>query len=103
MKKLFLTSILSLGLAHAFSQTIIQTPTGDYIDVSTIPAYNDSITGRIYTSNGTVYPVYKGKRGGIYIWKTSKKGNKYKKYLKVSANGHPANLNEIYSNYENNL
>lgn len=103
MKKLFLTSILSLGLAHAYSQTIIQTPTGDYIDVSTIPAYNDSITGHIYTSKGVVYPVYKGKRGGIYIWKTSKSGNKYKKYLKVTANGHPANLNEINEKDENTL
>tara|TARA_R110002096_G_scaffold416665_2_gene619949 strand:- start:121 stop:432 length:312 start_codon:yes stop_codon:yes gene_type:complete len=103
MKKLFLTSVLCLGLAHAHSQTIVQTSTGDYIDINIVPAYNDSITGRIYTSNKLVYPVYKGKRGGIYIWKTSKKGNKYKKYLKVSANGHPADLKQVLENNENNL
>ena len=100
MKKLFLIVVFSLELAHAYSQNVIQTSTGDYIDVSTIPAYVDSITGHIYTSNDVVYTVYKGKRGGIYIWKTSKSGNKYKKYLSVTEKGYPANLNEIYYTIE---
>jgi hypothetical protein len=96
MKNCILLFTLLLASNISFSQ-VMQTESGDYIDVNTVPAYNDSITGNIYTSKGTVYPVYKGKRGGLYIWKTSKKGTKYKKYLSVAENGHPANLNEIYT------
>ena len=96
MKKLILILTVLLASNVSFSQ-VMQTESGDYIDVNTVPAYNDSITGNIYTSKGIVYPVYKGKRGGLYIWRTSKKGTKYKKYLSVAKNGHPANLNEIYT------
>ena len=95
MKKVILLLTVLFASNVSFSQ-VMQTESGDYIDVNTVPAYNDSITGNIYTSKGVVYPVYKGKRGGIYIWKTSKKGNKYKHYLSVTENGHPADLSEVY-------
>lgn len=34
------------------------------------------------TIKGKVYPIYKGSRGGLFIVRTSKKGNTYKQYLK---------------------
>lgn len=94
MKKVILLLTVLFASNAAFSQQVIRTESGDYIDVP--PAYNDSITGNIYTSKGVVYPVYKGERGGIYIWKTSKKGNKYKHYLSATENGHPSDLSEVY-------
>lgn len=35
------------------------------------------------TKKGVVYPVWKGSKGGLYIIRTSKKGNKYRQYLKI--------------------
>jgi len=34
------------------------------------------------TIDGKKYPIYKGKRGGLYIIRTSKNGKEYKQYLK---------------------
>ena len=87
MKNCILLFTLLLVSNISFSQ-VIQTESGNYIDANITPAHTDSITGNIYTSKGIVYPVYKGKKGGLYIWRTSKKGTKYKKYLSVAENGH---------------
>lgn len=36
---------------------------------STVSAKHDSTTTFTYKDHGVVYPVYKGKRGGYYIWR----------------------------------
>ena len=44
----------------------------------------DTITGKTFTdAKGATYPVFKSARNAVYIWRTAKKGNKYKQYLTV--------------------
>jgi len=42
----------------------------------------DTITGKTFTdAKGITYPVFRSPRNAVYVWKTAKKGNKYKMYL----------------------
>ncbi len=83
MKTLKITAFIILSfLSYSVkSQTIDSL--GNYHAI--IKTVNDSITGKTYTnSKGVVYPVYQGARGGVYYWVKAKKGNYYKKYLKLN-------------------
>lgn len=44
--------------------------------------HTDSTTSHQYEIKGEVYPIFKSKRGRLYIWRVSKKTNKpYKYYI----------------------
>jgi hypothetical protein len=49
------------------------------------PTPFDSITNKVFVdADSNKYPVYRGKNGGLYIWKTSQKtGKKYRYYPKI--------------------
>jgi len=86
--KFVLTALCAifLGLTQATAQnTVRMDEKGNFIEVKAEPARHDSITGKTYTnSKGKMFEVFKGKRGGMYYWKQSKKsGNWYKVYIKV--------------------
>lgn len=47
-------------------------------------ASSDTVTGKTFTdAKGVTYPVFKSARNAVYVWRTSKKGTKYKQYLTV--------------------
>lgn len=56
------------GITHTIEQTQEQ---------------RDTLTGRIFLTGKLAYEVFKGKRGGMYYWRKSRKtGKLYKVYVK---------------------
>ena len=73
--------LLSADIARG--QTVKQDSKGNYYSAPAKEKKQDTKTGAIYTdSKGLKYDVYKGAKGGLYYWKTSAKGTRYKVYLK---------------------
>lgn len=57
---------------------------GNYYSEKSSVVFKDTITGKTFTDEqGKVFPVFKGRKGGLYVWKTSKKGVKYQAYLRT--------------------
>lgn len=90
---LFLAIVLIIAnVAIAKGQNVQRNQSGDFssLTLSKTTAAHDSTTTFTYTdSKEKVEPVYKGKRGGFYITRTSKPsarnnntGKFYRKYLK---------------------
>jgi hypothetical protein len=56
---------------------------GNYYSAKSTVVAIDSTTGKTYTDKKSIsYPVYKGNKGGLYVWITSKNNKQYRKYLK---------------------
>jgi hypothetical protein len=90
MKKTILNTLAALFLIGATITTATAQSTlkrdvnGNFTQVKTQEAKHDSTTVNIYTdSKGKTEPIFKGKRGGYYVCRTSKNGNFYRKYLKT--------------------
>ena len=80
---LILTAIaLSLEVS---AQSVSRDATGNFVATARVAANHDSTTTLTYTdAKGIVEAVFKGKKGGYYVGRTSKKSGKfYRKYLKV--------------------
>lgn len=83
MHKLFVVVFILFSFS-AFSQKV-QIVNGNYVAVKSSVLAKDSVTGKTFTdSKGNVFPVYRGGKGSMYVWVISKKGNRYRKYLKIS-------------------
>ncbi len=84
MKKSILIVVLVVfcRCIPGFSQSITRDAQGNYHAASKSQRA-DSTTGNTYThSNGKVYPVLQGARGGLYVWIDKKDGSgKRKIYL----------------------
>ena len=90
MKKTLLNTLAALTLFAASTYTATAQSTlkrdvnGNYTQVKAQEAKHDSTTVNTYTdSKGNTEPIFKGKRGGYYVCRTSKSGNFYRKYLKT--------------------
>ena len=82
MKQILLTIALVLG-TMAMTAQVQRDDQGNFFSASAAKAVHDSTTTYTYTNaKGVVYPVYVGRKGGNYVWITSKNGNLYRKYLK---------------------
>lgn len=56
---------------------------GNFYSAGAAKAAHDSTTTYTYTNaKGLQHPVYVGRKGGHYVWLTSRNGNLYRKYLK---------------------
>lgn len=79
MKKI----ILALALCMALNCTAKVVKEGNTFKEEQQVEYCDSTTEYKYVDKqGKEYPVFKSKRGSLYIWKISKKSGKgYRKYL----------------------
>ena len=85
-----LTLLIALLIATLSTQgqNVVRDKEGNFQEIAPErTAKHDSTTVYTYTdSKGIVWPVFKGKRGGMYIGRRSKKtGNHYRKYLKTEA------------------
>lgn len=79
MKHLFLF-LFMLVMTTSMSAQIKVDKAGNYYAAKA--ASIDTVTGKTFTdSKGVSYPVFKSPRNAVYVWKTAKKGNKYKMYL----------------------
>lgn len=82
MKKIFvLLLLLCSGYVHAQYKVV-----GDKVlKVDTSSTKTQPIkTGLVLTIKGVDYPVYKGKKGGHFIVRISRKsGKQYKQYIKI--------------------
>ena len=68
----------------AMGQTSYKQKAGDIIETKTQrKKFTDTITGINFIDNkGNIFEVFKGARGGMYVYKISKKtGKRYKYYL----------------------
>ncbi len=67
------------------AQSVTRDESGNFIAKARVEAAHDSTTTFTYTdAKGNVEPVFKGRRGGYYLVRTSKKSGKfYRKYLKL--------------------
>lgn len=87
MKSLLVISILFLSSLSSlvFSQkNATMGADGNFVAYVEKPVSHDSITGKTFTDvKGETYSVFKSKRNAFYIWVESKKGTKYKKYLRT--------------------
>lgn len=62
--------------ATSASAKVYEAPTKEVVE------FTDSTTSDIYKIKDKEYPIYKSKKGRLYIWKISKNTNKpYKYYL----------------------
>ena len=86
MKKLLIIALLLIGMTATAQQ---RDANGNYRAKATM--VQDSTTQFIYTdSKGKVYPVYRGRKGGLYVIKVRERtllcsdcgGTTYKMYLK---------------------
>lgn len=80
MKKLFILLTLSIISLSCFPVTTVIDKQGNIVEVM---EKKDSLTGKYYiTSDKKKYPIYKSKRGKLYIIRVSKNsGKEYKYYL----------------------
>jgi hypothetical protein len=86
MRKLVIIAGLLIAATSAAAQMVVRDPDGNFRAVKTqrnLGAAHDSTTAYTFTeTDGTVYPVFKGAKGALYVWKVSKRtGNNYRKYL----------------------
>lgn len=59
-----------------------QAPDGNYKAATVSYTAHDSTTTKTLTdTDGTVYPVFVGRKGGIYVWKINNEGIRKKYYL----------------------
>ena len=85
MKTFILIAVLSFSLMVSAQNVVKNGNQFEQITKSKTVANKDSITAYTFKDKkGTVYPVYKSAKGKLYVWKISKKGNKYRYYLKES-------------------
>ena len=80
---LILTAIaLSLEVS---AQSVTRDESGNFIAKARVQAAHDSTTTFTYTdAKGNVEPVFKGRKGGYYLARISKKSGKfYRKYMKL--------------------
>lgn len=87
MKKLIFTAFALMLLNFgAMAQNVTTTKDGNYVAAKMVK--NEAPgkqTGKTYTdSKGVVYPVFESAGGKLYVIRTSKNGNQYKFYLKLS-------------------
>ena len=83
--KQFIILLFMLFASVSYSQNAKLDSKGNYVAVKSAKITSDTITGKTFTdTKGVSYPVFKSKNDKLYIWRTSKKGNKYKQYLKLS-------------------
>lgn len=76
MKTFISFMIFVLVCAISTSAKIYEAPTKQVVE------FTDSTTTDIYKIKDKEYPIYKSKKGRMYIWKISKNTNKpYKYYL----------------------
>ena len=96
MKKSIFLAIFSLILTlSGQSQYVVTDTTSKPIKTSLLkPDTVETETGYFFQtapdSTGKVryYPIYRGKKGGMYYWRTSKKtGDRYKVYLTEEQKG----------------
>lgn len=87
MKNLLLLLILLLSLTVKAQTTLSGKPIKftplNGVDITMAPVDKD-IKDPLYgwiQSGITIYPVYQGKEGGLYMARISKSGNKYKSYI----------------------
>ena len=80
---ILILALLFCGLSATAQQ--VYTKQGNELILNKKPAKKtaDTKTGQFVIYKGKKYDVYKGKRGGLYYWRTTKKNTKYKKYLKL--------------------
>lgn len=89
MGAVILTLLLMAFAQVAYCQTITQDANGNFVAVTKQKEkVQDKKTGQTYKhTDGKTYEVYKGSRGGLYVWRTRQSGKnvgkKYKYYLKV--------------------
>ena len=78
--------MMLLGICPMFGQQAKSSTTGKtFVVKTTKAAANDSVTGITVTlKDGKVYPVFKGTRGGLYVYRVAKKGTNSGKNIKVS-------------------
>ena len=74
MKNLFLITLLFLSLSMS-AQTVYN------LDKKKDTSSSNIKTADVAIYHGEKLPVYKSKNNKLFIYVTSKKGNKYKKYL----------------------
>lgn len=86
MKKIIVLAAFLALYFWASSQTVQKDSQGNYIAVkATESSEKAKDTGKTYTdTKGNVYPVYVSKNGKLFVIRTSKTGNQYKQYLKIS-------------------
>lgn len=87
MKTLLLPIIILLSLSLNAQTTLSGKPIKfvavNGVDITVAPLdkdLKDPLYGWIQ-SGVTIYPVYQGKEGGLYMSRVSKSGNKYKSYI----------------------
>ncbi len=82
--KTFFFIIIIFSSFMAIGQTSYKQKASDIIETKTQKKkFTDTITGiNFIDKQGQVFEVFKGARGGMYVYKISKKtGNRYKYYL----------------------
>lgn len=86
MKNLIITIIMMvLGCMPTMAQTGKSTTSKTFVVKATKSEPKDSVTGVTITlKDGKTYPVYKGTRGGLYTYRTAKRGQRAGQTIKVS-------------------
>ncbi len=93
LAKMFGATLLTIALmtfaSSAYSQTITQDANGNFTATKKVPDKDqDEKTGKTYThTDGKKYEVYKGSKGGLYVYRVRRSGKNigqsYKYYLKL--------------------
>lgn len=84
MKRTMMMIAMVLGITASQAQ-VVKDDQGNYLSKAASVAAHDSSTTLTYTNaKGMVYPVYEGRKGGHYVWVTSRDGNVYRKYLRAT-------------------
>jgi opacity protein-like surface antigen len=81
MKKVLAFTALLIASA-TIAQNVTQDASGNYRAATVSYSAHDSTTTKTFTdTDGTVYPVFVGRKGGIYVWKQNSEGIRKKYYL----------------------
>ncbi len=81
MKKVLAIAALLIASA-TIAQNVTQDTNGNYRAATVSQIAHDSTTTKTFTdTDGTVYPVFVGRKGGIYVWKQNTEGIRKKHYL----------------------
>ena len=90
-QKILLLLILLGLLANIFTnnasgQTVVKNENGIYTahGARTEKAKETDTGMKFKDAKGIMYPIFEGRNGGHYIYKTKKDGTKYKMYIKLS-------------------
>lgn len=86
MKQFLFIVFILLGLyTDGISQNASVDEKGNFLAINVKKSvFTDTITNKTYTTTkGEQYPVFVSRNQKYYIWKTSKKGNRYKHYLRT--------------------